>query len=573
MRLYHARTKHRFEAFAEGPGQLDWDAQPAAFRHYAGAPRLELPLAADRYERPYGQLADAAKNPVAPSLASLGALFELSFAISAWKSWGPSRWALRCNPSSGNLHPVEAWALCGGLPGVPDGVHHYEAENHALEGRALSGPNGEAPWLAIALSSVMWREAWKYGERAFRYCQLDVGHALGTLAYAAALLGWRIRPLAVDSVTLSGLLGLDRPEFPSGRYAFTEVEEPEILLAVDAPGLGEMPGPAALRARFDAAGWQGSPNRIDPSPGYRWPIIDQAAAASRTSLDDHEKAALARSTAATDEIPHPAPGTNKAAADRIAARPDMPPAAPTGFFPAFPPLTATSVATGTAQLIRQRRSGQRFDPKCTLPFADFVRLLDATLPRDIAPFTGQSTVPHIHLLLFVLRVDGLPPGLYLLPRTPAAADELRATLLARFPAAAPVDRSPAHLGLTLLQELGLQELQRLARSLSCHQDIASTSAFSLGMLGEFDTATVDGPGYRELLREAGRVGQALYLEAEAAGVRGTGIGCFFDDPVHTAFGLAGTRWQSVYHFTVGTPVIDARLETSPPYPQRPQEKP
>lgn len=573
LRLYHARTKHRFEAFAEGPGQLDWDAQPAAFRHYAGAPRLELPLAADRYERPYGQLADAAKNPVAPSLDSLGALFELSYAISAWKSWGPSRWALRCNPSSGNLHPVEAWALCGGLPGVPDGVHHYEAENHALEGRALNGPRNETPWLAIALSSVMWREAWKYGERAFRYCQLDVGHALGTLAYAAALLGWRIRPLAVDSATLAGLLGLDRAEFPSGRYAFTEVEEPEILLAVDAPGLGEMPDPAALRARFDAAGWQGAPSRIDPSPGYRWPIVDQAAAASRTSPGDGEKAALARSTAAADENPQPPPGTDNAAADRIAAVPVTPPAAATGLFPAFPPLTASPVATGTAQLIRQRRSGQRFDPKCTLPFAAFVRLLDATLPRDIPPFTGQNGAPHIHLLLFVLRVDELPPGLYLLPRTPAAADELQATLQARFPAATPVDRSPAHLGLTLLQELGLQELQRLARALSCHQDIASTSAFSLGMLGEFDTATVDGPGYRELLREAGRIGQALYLEAEGAGVRGTGIGCFFDDPVHTAFGLAGTRWQSVYHFTVGTPVVDARLETSPPYPQRPQEKP
>ena len=42
-------------------------------------------------------------------------------------------------------------------------------------------------------------------------------------------------------------------------------------------------------------------------------------------------------------------------------------------------------------------------------------------------------------------------------------------------------------------------------------------------------------------------------------------------PVHQAFGLAGTRWQSVYHFTVGTPVTDARIETGPPYPQRQQE--
>jgi hypothetical protein len=113
----------------------------------------------------------------------------------------------------------------------------------------------------------------------------------------------------------------------------------------------------------------------------------------------------------------------------------------------------------------------------------------------------------------------------------------------------------------------------MARTVSCHQDIAATSAFSLGMLGEFETATVDGYGYRKLLREAGLIGQVLYLEAEAAGVRGTGIGCFFDDAVHQTFGLAGERYQSVYHFTIGTPVVDSRIETGPPYPQRTQDNP
>lgn len=534
LRRYHLRTKHRFEAFAEGPGQLDWDAQPAAFRRYSGAPLTALPLSADRYERPFGRLAEAGHQPVAPTLDSLGAVFELSFAISAWKSWGPSRWALRCNPSSGNLHPVEAWVLCGGLPGVPDGVHHYEAETHALEGRALSAPADAAPWLAIAISSVMWREAWKYGERAFRYCQLDVGHALGTLAYAAALLGWRIRPLAVSSAALAGLVGLDRDDFPGGRYAFTEVEEPEVLLLIEAPGLADMPDAATLRSRFDAVGWLGSPSRIDPSPGYRWPIIDQAAEASRCR--------------------------QSSASGRAMSWPD------------YPPLMAHATVAGAAQLIRQRRSGQRFDPKCTLLRVAFERLLDATLPRDLPPFSGQSAPPHVHLLLFVLRVDGLPPGLYVLPRTPAGGRALLMALKDRFPQAEPVRGTSAHLGLVCLQVLGLQELQRLARALSCHQDIAATGAFSLGMLAEFDAATADGPGYREVLREAGRIGQALYLEAEAAGVRGTGIGCFFDDPVHDVFGLTGTRWQSVYHFTVGTLVLDTRIETSPPYPQRTREQ-
>jgi len=61
------------------------------------------------------------------------------------------------------------------------------------------------------------------------------------------------------------------------------------------------------------------------------------------------------------------------------------------------------------------------------------------------------------------------------------------------------------------------------------------------------------------------LGQALYLEAEAAGVRGTGIGCFFDDAVHDILGLSGDQFQSLYHFTVGGPVDDDRLATLPPY--------
>lgn len=541
VRAYHARTKHRFEAYAEGPGQLDWDAQPAAFRHYIGAPVLELPLADDRFERCYGQLPEKPGFEIAPDLSSIGALLELSFGLSAWKSWGPNRWALRCNPSSGNLHPVEAYLLTTDLPGVPDGLHHYDPERHALEARALMA-GGERPgWLAVGLSSVMWREAWKYGERAFRYCQLDIGHAIGALAYAAALLGWEIVPLNVGAAVLGRCLGLDRAgDFPPTRHAFTEAEEPEILVALRAPGLSALPDTAALDRLLSAADWQGKPGCIDPSPGYRWPLIDHVALASRPA------------------------GTVPAAID----------------FPVLPPLAAHGTRRGAMDIIRSRRSAQRFDPRCSLAKSAFYRMLDAVLPRRQLPWPGQTTPPRIHLLLFVMRVEGLESGLYLLPRTSAAAIELPAALQPadqRFAACCPVtdvDRDcPAHLGLIRLAQMDLQALQRLARSLSCHQDIASTSAFSLGMLGEFEAATVDGHGYRELLREAGLVGQVLYLEAEAAGVRGTGIGCFFDDPVHQLLGLTGEKYQSVYHFTVGTPIVDDRIETAPPYPQRQKETP
>ena len=50
-----------------------------------------------------------------------------------------------------------------------------------------------------------------------------------------------------------------------------------------------------------------------------------------------------------------------------------------------------------------------------------------------------------------------------------------------------------------------------------------------------------------------------------SGIRSTGIGCFFDDPVHHIFGIKDLNYQSLYHFTVGGPVDDNRLTTLPPY--------
>ena len=132
--------------------------------------------------------------------AALGDMLRHALGLSAWKRFGSSRWSLRVNPSSGNLHPTEAYVICGALPGVADqpAVYHYAADRHALELRCVFD---EAAWrdafggrrdiLLVALTSIHWREAWKYGERAFRYCQHDLGHAIAAVSIAAALVGWR----------------------------------------------------------------------------------------------------------------------------------------------------------------------------------------------------------------------------------------------------------------------------------------------------------------------------------------------------------------------------------------------
>jgi hypothetical protein len=106
-----------------------------------------------------------------------------------------------------------------------------------------------------------------------------------------------------------------------------------------------------------------------------------------------------------------------------------------------------------------------------------------------------------------------------------------------------------------------------ATRVSCDQTIAGDGFFSLGMLAEFDASLSEqGPSfYRQLFWESGVVGQVLYLEAEAAGARGTGIGCFYDDVMHEMLGVRDHAFQSLYHFTVGAAVEDTRLTTEAAY--------
>jgi hypothetical protein len=112
------------------------------------------------------------------------------------------------------------------------------------------------------------------------------------------------------------------------------------------------------------------------------------------------------------------------------------------------------------------------------------------------------------------------------------------------------------------------DFRQAAQQIACLQEIAGDGCFSAGMIAEFDgPLEAHGPWfYPRLFWECGLIGQVLYLEAEAAGLRATGIGCYFDDPMHHLLGLKSTRYQDLYHLTAGGPVEDSRLTTLPPYP-------
>jgi nitroreductase len=504
---YHRRTGHSARGYARGPDTLDWDAQPQPWRSWAGCARLPLPLVSDALTAPYGALTGEAPVAAAPlGLPAIAALLELSFGLSAWKQAGPDRWGLRCNPSSGNLHPTEVYLLANGVPGLADGVHHYDSRGHALEHRCDTGCGGGQLW--IGLSSVLWREAWKYGERAFRYCQLDIGHALGALQAAASLLGWRVSlPGVMHSADVARLIGTDR----EADFAGVEREEAEVMLVVEtsptALGIADAPVPAA------GARWHGKASLLDPHPMFRWPVIEEVASASRGTI---------------------------AGKSILMGRPT----------PAF----AAPLAPGAATIIG-RRSAQRYDRNHTLPIEQFARMIDAS-----RPVVGSE----LGLIAFVHAVEGLAPGIYAMP-CPGMEEGLKAALDPGFHWASVAALPPE----VPLRQLVAADCRKLLRALACHQAIAADGCVTFCLLSDFAPLIERNPAaYRSQHWQAGLLGHRLYLEAEAHGLSGTGIGCFLDEDVHRLLGIADGRWQALYLFTVGKGLADSRIQTSPAYGAR-----
>src|SRR6185503_2743997 len=148
--LYHKQTKHHFHRYARSAGFLDWANQPNPFRFYEGVTTVRFPLLQkDPPAGPKNSDSDAptkplrrGEGPVSEHLAlyersrnafhgftpeTIGAFLELSLGLSAWKSIPGSTWALRMNPSSGNLHPTEAHLILPTFTGGAAGVFHYNS--------------------------------------------------------------------------------------------------------------------------------------------------------------------------------------------------------------------------------------------------------------------------------------------------------------------------------------------------------------------------------------------------------------------------------------------------------------
>ena len=506
---YHETTKHSQHRYARSLGYLDWATQPNPFRNYKGAREIKLPLSFKNSTPPYHLLDE--NLPSAPVLKeSISQFLQFSLGIAAIKISGDNSWAVRCNASSGNLHPTESYLI---LPPVlkeqneKTSIMHYRVQNHSLEELSSFKTSfwDELPKnsFLLGLSSVAWREAWKYGERAFRYTQLDAGHAWQALVISAKMLGWKLTRLdSVSDQDIASLLGISQSQ------RFFEAEEADMLFVISKEVVDSSISIEKLikdvPLKFDSIA-----NRLSESM-QKWEIIPEIQKAIQTNQ-------IAQKNILKSKYKKEATRESK-------------------------------------DIVLNRRSIHVMQKnKSTITKEQFHTMLQSI--SSSLDDKESST----HLCIFVHRIEEYESGLYILLRNKSAKEILKQKL--------DDDFKWQNTEFEELYLLKAQNYTHISKAISCTQDIASDGSFSLGMLCEF-TNQLQKYGahrYKELYWECGAVGQQLYLEATSLGLSGTGIGCYLDDMMHKQLGLKDNSFQILYHFTVGRGYVDSRISTKEAY--------
>ena len=504
---YHESTKHSAQRYARSLGYMDWSTQPDPYRVYRGAQEIVMPLSFHNTTPPY-HLLNTKNIPSAPlCIESISQFLQFSMGIAAHKEANGNRWSVRCNASSGNLHPTETYLV---LPPSniteQTSIMHYGVKNHSLELLAELKTDfwRQMPQesFLIGFSSIAWREVWKYGERGFRYVNLDVGHAYQSLAVSAQMLGWKLSKIdGISQNDLATLFGLNQ------KARFHEDEIPDLLVVVSKEMVDNLTVASLIEnipLQFNSIA-----NKLSPSM-HSWEIIPQIKKATSSLCKPQTKVQ-------SDEL------------EKLPTK-------------------------ESKDVVLQRRSIHIMDQETSKiskeQFHTILRSVSGSLD-------GKENTAHLCLMLN--RVDEYKKGLYILVRNEKDLENLRQQMDHDF-----LWEITSLTNLYLLQE---HDLKMASKTISCSQDIASDGAFSLGILCNFSQQLQEfgAPRYKELYWECGMIGQQLYLEATSLGLCGTGIGCFLDDTMHSLLGLENNLFQVLYHFTVGRGYVDSRIQTQPAY--------
>ncbi|KAG2392149.1 hypothetical protein C9374_012401 [Naegleria lovaniensis] len=557
---------------------------------------------------------------------SLSEFMFYSMSLSATKKYKHNSWSLRVNPSSGNLHPCEVYCILdcdlSDLTGQTTQVekkssthvYSYHPKYHALQLRCewstvsllkdllfktnQDKHNDKNRFFAVGLCTVNYRETWKYGIRSYRYSQLDSGHAIAALKYSASLFGWDCivlndHPL-VTSKLMETVLGLDQFNDTEMKDYEKEKEKFEAIIMIDTkPNFKLDPYGLHIEHTLPVS------NTAQEKPQLYNDIVNgkiQAQRYGKPNLLCHEHQHWPQMEPIPELCSLTKPYPSSTLSQLNGSFNSLYQRKPIQFLDLVPcTLTAQ-------QVIRTRRSAQNFDGVTFVEnkhqfFSMLEKLLPSRYPslwRCLSPFDNFTTNGcNTHLVLFVHRVKGVESGMYLLYRgmenmndastSESVFNKIKQDWNMSF------DWKKVDQNLPLFK-LVSNDLRKFAKLSSCLQDIASDSCFSIAMVtfNFGNHIAKKGPyGFKELYWEAGYIGHILYLEAERIGLRATGIGCFFDDTIlenvlqieeEDVYSVLNElddsedsdideiqNYQDLYHFTIGKPVEDTRIQSISPY--------
>ena len=237
---YHKLTSYQRNQMSQH--SLDWRNQPSTFKTYPNIELIPLPREVQHdNEKLSNVLKRSCKknDAVALEIADLSRILALAYSITGKTPYGDDYHYYRSVASAGALYPVEIYVATHDVEGLQDGLYHFSIAVHGLVDLRSEDISGwvadylqdipeKRPSLIFFFTTIFFRSAWKYRDRAYRYHLLDSGHLIENLAVALKAQGL---PFCLsydfDDQAVNRMLGLD--------------ETKEVCLAVC-----QVPGPDKL---------------------------------------------------------------------------------------------------------------------------------------------------------------------------------------------------------------------------------------------------------------------------------------------------------------------------------------
>jgi len=267
---YHEQTKHSYASVRIAARPLDWSNKPYPFKYYVSGEKIILPRgpakpSADTLESLTCSRVGKARRAL--SMEDVATLLFFTGGVSRIKRYGRYVIPFRVTPATGALHSTEIYMAARGVEGLPEGLYHFDPGEfllttlrkgvyHGLIAEAVADEAVAKAQLIILLTSVGWRNAWKYGERSYRHWFWDGGAVVANAASVACAMGLEYRVysgfadeaicklLAIDGISEAPIALLTLGEHEPAEYTEPHKNLSVEVMAKAAPLLWK---PAVLR--------------------------------------------------------------------------------------------------------------------------------------------------------------------------------------------------------------------------------------------------------------------------------------------------------------------------------------